>query len=110
MKCIDNGLSRNLADILKITGHTKYKLNNFSIAAFINHFHGQKVMHENKVGISSVRSKYKLTSSQAIDLFDKMPNINTIITQYSELFGNNITKRLPQSLAILMFYLRFFLI
>jgi hypothetical protein len=105
MRCIDNGLSRNLADILKITGHTKYKLNNYSIAAFINHFHSQKMMNENSIGISSVRGRYKLTSSQAIDLYDKLPNIQSKISQFSELFANRITKRMPQSIAILMFYL-----
>jgi hypothetical protein len=105
IKCIDNGISRNLGDVLRITQNTKYKINTNSLAAFIRHFHYQKIMATEKISESSVRHKYRLCSVQAVNLFQKMPHLDESLSRFTQLFGNKITKRIPQSVAMLMFYL-----
>jgi hypothetical protein len=105
IKCIDNGASRNLGDVLRVTGNTKYRVNTNSLAAFIRHFHYQRTTSVDNISESTVRSKYRLCSVQAINLFHKMPNLDSSLARFTHLFGNKITKRIPQSVSMLMFYL-----
>jgi hypothetical protein len=105
INCIDNGATRNLGDVLRVTGNVKYKINTNSLAAFIRHFHYQKMISSEESSESSVRHRHKLCSIEAIKLYESMRNLDSILTQFTNLFSNKIIKRIPQSVGMLMFYL-----
>ena len=105
IRCIDNGASRNLGDVLRLTKNTKYKINTNSLASFIRQFHLQRMKSTSDIGDSTVRAKHKLCSSQAVNLYEKLPHIENSIERYTQLFSNKLSKRMPQSVSILMFYL-----
>lgn len=103
--CIDNGAARNLGDVLRVTGNVKYKINTNSLAAFIRHFHYQKMISSEESSESSVRHRHKLCSIEAIKLYQEMKHLDQLLTQFTQLFSNKIIKRMPQSVGMLMFYL-----
>jgi hypothetical protein len=105
LKSIDNGVSRSLGDVLRVTGKTKYRLNTHSVAAFLRHYHYQKMMSQNKISESSARHSHRLCSIQAINLYDNMPDVDVMMERFTKDFGTRLLKRMPQSIALLMFYL-----
>ena len=105
LTCIDNGAPRNLGDALKVTGRIRHRVNAHSLAAFIRQFHYQKIIALEGLTESTARKKHRISSIQAIKLYEELKHIDTTLNQFSDLFGTKLIKRIPQSIAILMFYL-----
>jgi hypothetical protein len=110
IRTIDNGLKRSLSDVLRLNEKAKYKINLNSFSAFINYFHYSRQIAKRKdsnitVDNSQIRLTYKLSTSQALNLYDNLPNIDNTVAQFTNIYNSKIQKRIPQSIAFLMYYL-----
>ncbi len=105
LTCIDNGAPRNLGDALKVTGRIRHRINTHSLAAFLRQFHYQKIIAIEGLAERTARQKHRISSVQAIKLYEELKNLDQMLNQFSDLFGTKLVKRIPQSVAMLMFYL-----